>query len=273
MEPIMKTRRQIALVAVVLLAAPLRAAALQSPADQFSIAAQLLSEDRNERNKAFELARTIQPEDVSPRLRAALIALLTKENEIVREAARRDEPLAYFDDPEFIASLSRFVGELRDPRAIPALSEAIYGGVTVMRALAAFGEPAVAPVVKVVSSSESHYNAVNHGLITLRLIVEGTPAQPLSKASLEQIRGAVEQRLTGKQYFTILWQAIDLAVVLDDARLRGIVETLATDWNVVLLRGVEDPELIERTRQRATERLAGVPPLPRPKDLLKRAPE
>jgi hypothetical protein len=105
---------------------------------------------------------------------------------------------------------------------------------------------------------------VDDGLRTLRLIVEGASTRSLSPDTLDQIPRAAQQRVTRKQYFTSLWYAIDLAVALNDPNLRRIVESLASNRNEVIARGVEDPKLIEQTQKRAAERLAGVPALPRP---------
>jgi hypothetical protein len=70
--------------------------------------------------------------------------------------------------------------------------------------------------------------------------------------------------LTGEQYFTTLWYAMDLAAVLGDEDLRSIIADLATYPNDIIARGVIDPELVQRTQQHARDRLAGVPALPRP---------
>ena len=95
-------------------------------------------------------------------------------------------------------------------------------------------------------------------------MVEGMASHPLSAGTIAQIRRAAEQRLTGKQYFTILWYAIDLASVLNDTELWSIVQSIASDLNEVFARGVENPDLFELTQKRAADRLAGIPALPRP---------
>jgi hypothetical protein len=180
------------------------------------------------------------------------------------EAARLGVAVETLEDPEFIAALARFVAELKDPQAIPVLSKAIYGWLPVMRALADFGQQAAPAVLDVVTSSGADKDEVNHGLITLRFMVEGAKTRPLSAGTIEQIRRAAEQRLSGKQYFTTLWYATDLAAVLNDPGLRRTVESLASDRKEVISRGVDDPQLIEETQRRATDGLRGVAPLPRP---------
>ena len=85
----------------------------------------------------------------------------------------------------------------------------------------------------------------------------------MSAGTLSEIRRAVSLHLTGKPYFTTLWMAMELAPVLGDADRRRILEFLASDPNEVIARGIQGPELIELTRRRAADRLAGIP-LPRP---------
>ena len=90
--------------------------------------------------------------------------------------------------------------------------------------------------------------------------------RPLSARTMTEIRNAAERRLaTGEGLFiTTLWRAIDLAIVSGDAALRRTVEAVASDYGEGLRRGIKDVDLIRKSQQRATERLAGVPPLPRP---------
>ncbi|MGH7470674.1 MAG: hypothetical protein ACRENP_22225 [Longimicrobiales bacterium] len=210
---------------------------------------------------ALQAARKIGAANIGGELRVALITLLERENVVVADAARRGVPLDTYESPEFIAHLSRFVAELRDPRAIPALAEAIYGGGTVARALAAFGEQSVPAVTRVVAAPDVHYDVVNHALLTLRFVLEGQT--PVSSSTRNQIRESAALRLTGKQYFTTLWKAMDLAITLNDPSLRAIVQTIASDRGQILARGISDPEVIARTQRLAVERLAGVPALPR----------
>lgn len=231
--------------------------------DQRRLAQDLLAEDLAVRSTAVNTARAIGPPKLGPDVRQALITLLERQNRLVAEATGRQAPVADLENPELIATVSRLVAELAEPAAIPALAQAIYGGVTVSRALAAFGEEAAPAVLSVVTTPSTHYSLVDHGLRTLRFMVEGAALRPLSPATLLRIRLAAEQRLTGTQYFTTLWQAIDLAVALNDPGLRRTVEELASNDSAVIARGVTDQLLVERTRMRAAQRLAGIPPMPR----------
>jgi hypothetical protein len=210
------------------------------------------------------MAKSIAPANTGVELRSALINLLSKENEIVKKSHRMGVTLDTLDDPDVITIIQRMVAEFNDPTAIGVLAEALGMG-TVIRPLAGFGEQAVPAIVSVVSSSESHYSAVDDGLRTLRLIVEGTKRPPLSTNTLAQIRSVVRQRLDGRQpMFTTVWYAIDLATIVDDVGLREIVKNLAENRNAVLARGIDDPSIIEKTQKRATDRLAGIPAQPRP---------
>lgn len=254
-------------VFLVMIARPstvIQAAGGQRQLDQGVIARALLGQDKQVRNRAFEAVLAIVPADIGPELRTALITLLERSNQIPSEARRRGVAVSTLDDPEFISSVSRFVADLRDPRAIPALAEATYGWVTVMRSLAAFGEQAAPAVLRIVTSPDSHYELQEHGLITLRFMIERADVNPLSPATVEQIRLAAEQHLTGKPYFTTLWHAMDLAFALRDPNLRRIIESLASNRNAIIARGVDDPKVIELTQKRAADRLAGVLPVPRP---------
>lgn len=249
---------------VTLLLASLLAASLTAQADQHTLAQQLLHGDRAERSRALGNAWSLGPQGTGAELRAALITLLDKNNRIVLEAAERKVAVSTLEDPEFIAHVAHVVSGLEDPRAIPALAGAlgVSGSTLVRDALADFGEPASADVLRVVTSSGNHY-AVEDGLIALRFMVEGQGAHPLSSGTLDRIRQAATQRLSGEQYFTTVWYAIDLAAALNDAGLKRILDSLATDRAAVAARGIKDVDLIRRTQERAAQRLAGAPASPK----------
>ncbi|MGH7528753.1 MAG: hypothetical protein ACREMN_00060 [Gemmatimonadales bacterium] len=235
---------------------------LGAQVSQQVLAQQLLGSNRAERDRALAQVQAIGPQNIGAQLREALITLLDRSNRIVLEAEKRQQALDNYEDPEFIAHLAHVVSQLEDPRAIPALAGALGSGSTLVTdALADFGEPAVPDVVRVVTSPDSPYSAVDEGLLALRFMVEGRGGR-LSARTLDRIRDAAKQRLTGKQSFTTVWQAIDLAVALRDAELRRIVESLAADGDAVAALGIDNPEIIELTRQRAAGRLAGGRMLP-----------
>lgn len=257
----------ITLLVAMLLLAPCELHAQARPSGR-SIGTLLLSGDAREKELGLQAARQIGLQNAPSEVRLALIEALAREGRLHRQhylAVHSDQNVAPLEDPEFLGRLSSAVAELQDPRSIPALSGALGSGFAVIRALASFGDEAALPVLAVVNSPESIPDAVNHGLIALRLIVEGAPMRPLQDGTLKKIRLTAAQRLsTGKGLsLTTLWWAIDLAGVLNDPDLRQSIESIATDWNDVVARGVTDPELIVQTQKRAADRLAGVPPLPR----------
>ncbi len=156
------------------------------------------------------------------------------------------------------------VEDLEDPAAIPGLVKALPLGFSiVIRSLAAFGEESAPAVLENVQSADS--GTVRAALVTLRFMVERAETRPLSAFTLSQIRRVAKQRLTETpQSVLTMGAALDLAAVLEDPELTQILELLATDSNEVLARGIESPRSIERIQRRATDRLAGTPPLPRP---------
>ena len=100
--------------------------------------------------------------------------------------------------------------------------------------------------------------------MALRFMVESAGTRPLSAGVREKIAQAAGQWLAARQQSILtLGAAIDLAAVLGDTDLRRILESLASDPNAVASRGIAAGS-IEWIRKRAADRLAGVPPLPRP---------
>lgn len=105
------------------------------------------------------------------------------------------------------------------------------------------------------------------GLLALRFVAEGVGREPVTPATRHEMMRLARSYLTqGTWQVVTLWRAIDLAVALGDPELREIVESYATDPQMIVARGVNDPDLIERTQREARERLAGVEPLPRWQD-------
>ena len=247
-----------ALLVAFLCPALLGATVVQVQSDQGALARHLLSDDADAQRRAFAAAAAIPAQELTPEIRSALITLLEQKNAIVARALERSIPLSTVEDPEFVSAVSRKVAELKDRRAIPALARSIYGGDTAAKALAAFGDASVAPVVAVVTAPTSHYDFVAFGLTALRHLVEQSRQRPMSPEAREQIRGAALERLTGPEHFVALWRAIDLATALEDPELAGIVSSLAYDSQALATRGLTDPEVVEQTHARARDRLAGV---------------
>jgi hypothetical protein len=260
----MKTRPLPLVLAIMVLVMVRTAMASEVQVDQRELAQQLLGQDAGARGEAIATTLALGPQKTGPGLRAALIALLDRETQIIDGVAARGGFVETVVNPDEHSRVCQAIAELRDPSAIPALARGLGTcGWVIHRYLADFGEQAAPAVLAVVTSPKSSVYAVDEGLIALRFMVEGAGKRPLSAVTLEGIRRAAGHRLIGKQYFTTLWWAIDLAVVLNDPDLKKIVEALASDVNAVMARGVDQPHLIEKTQQIAIERLAGAPPLPR----------
>lgn len=237
---------------------------------QASLASQLSSGNADEVRRALEAVRTLDPQELSDEVRAAMADALVQESRRNNRRYwqdRRKTPPEPLPDPELIAALAEGVAELGDPRTIPALAEALGVGLPVIRALASFGDDAAPAVLTVLMAPESTHYAVNDGLIALRFMVErsGTSSSRLTAATVARMKAAAERHLTVRPRFIgTVWWAIDLAVSLQDEGLRAIVEGLATDPGRVMDIGVSDPDVVYQTQRRAADRLAGVPPLPRP---------
>ena len=263
--------RHVILLASALLLALVHATNAAAQQDQHALARQLLHGNREDQSAALETASRVGRAQIGPELRAALITVLERSNSVVAEAAKRNQAVETIEDPEFIAHVAHVVSQLDDPKAISALAGALGSGSTLVPdALADFGNRSASSVLAVVTSPTSGYNAVDDGLIALRFMVEGTGSPPLSSRSLEQIRAAAKQRLTGKQYFTTLLRAIDLAVTLDDPDLRQVVQSLAADPSEVVARGVTNRDIVNVVQQRANQRLNGERSLPRHRSLTER---
>jgi hypothetical protein len=241
-----------------------RAVQTPGPPDQETIAKRLLSEDAKERHAAFAVASAIDVADRGQTLRAALIALMERHTAIIARVQQTGGAVETFESGEFIADVQRTVAGMEDPQAIPAMARAM-GMFTLLDPLADFGELAASDVLAVVTSEASDHSTVGDGLRVLRFMIEGTPKYPLSPDTIARIKQAAHQRLNGQQYFTTLWHAMDLAAVLNDPELKAILQELATSPASVTARGITDPKLIDQTRRRAADRLAGVPALPHPR--------
>lgn len=236
---------------------------------QDAVIQRLVSGNATRQREALDSLKGLERGQLGERVRDAMATALQQES---RRNARRywqgranaiPEPLP---DPELVAALARAVSELRDPRMIRALAESLGVGFSVTRALAEFGDDAAGAVLDVVMSPQSTHYAVNDGLIALRLMVElAGPGRGLPPNTMARIREAAEHHLTSKPRFIgTVWWALDLAAALPDAPLRGIVEAFASDPALARAMGATDPDVVYQTQRRAADRLAGVPPLPRP---------
>lgn len=235
--------------------------------DQAALARMLISDELTERRLALLSVDRLAVPDVDAAVRSALFDALRREAalHVARyRAVRQRRAAAELEDPTFVGALTRSVVRLEDPRAIPALAEALGFGFAAIHALAAFGESAAGDVLSVVEDPETRYNAVQGGITTLRFMIEAPRAGVLSERSMQRVREVVRNRLTGVEEFLVLWAAIDLAGVLRDADLLAIVKAIGDDPAELVKRELTHPEVVSRTKQRASDALAGIPPKPRP---------
>lgn len=263
----MATHPRLLIAALVLGATTVASGQTAPSASQARLAADVLSDDYAVSGPAVGRAQGLKPAQVGPELRAALFAALAREarsHQERYEAASRYQLLKPLEHPEHISFLTRTVVALRDPASIPALAATLFTGSLVPHAISQFGEAAAPAVIGVVTNDQGWHEEVSGGLMALRFMVERRGSLPLSASTLQQVRDATLRILNGGPRFPVLWQAIDLAIVLDDPELKAVVETLAKDPNAVMARGIVASHIVESTQQRARDRLAGIPPLPRP---------
>jgi hypothetical protein len=240
--------------------------------DQTALARNALSADERLRRSAVDEAVRLGAARISPALRTALITALERQGQIHQlrsTAAKRGVQPPALEDPELIGPLSGIVAEFKDVRAIPGLVGCLGLGNASYHALTAFRSAAVAPVVSVLESKDAGYEQLNGALIATRMLVEVMGNNAISPPMFRRIRELTEHHLRGPGEppgtgITVRW-AIDLAVVTGDSTLIAIVDRISTDRREVEARGLSDPQLIEQTMQRARDRLAGIPALPRPR--------
>ena len=239
---------------------------LNAQVSQTELADMLLTGSPVERARALEAAEAIAPARVSPQLHSALIMSLQRTNGILIEAHRSGRPVSTFEDPEYISKVQRVVADLRDPETIADLARATYSPAAVLAALVSFGHRSVPALVAEVSNLAAEQSVVEHSLRALRYIVQDIGVGRIDREMLSDIRRVTHQRLHGEQSLPSLLNAIDLAIVLEDPDLRAIVEKLATDPDEVAVRvGVASGNgsaVVDRMREHAAERLAGIPPSP-----------
>jgi hypothetical protein len=260
-------QRRLALLAFALLIVLTAVSEAQTPTqiDQSEVARRLLTGNGSERGRALVSVQQIGRKNLTPQLRAALITALEREGKLVAELLARRERGDWgteLENPEFIAQLAKVVATFRDPGVIPSLAGALGSSPQAINALAEFGEPAASAVLQVLENTASTSVEMD-ALLTLRFMAEGVGG-PLTAGTRERMRQVARERLTTRQKsITTVRGAIDLAVALNDAELRRIVQSLASDRNAVVALRDTDAEMITRTQRIAAERLAGVPPRPR----------
>lgn len=246
---------------LVVLAATVEA---QTPAriDQSELARRLLTGDGSERGGALARVRQMRPENVTPQLRSALITALEQESRLLAgflAGRARGQGVPDPGNPELIAGLAHVVAAFRDPRSIPGLAGALGSSPPAMSALAEFGELAAPAVLQVVETTTDG-SVEDDAMTTLRFIAERVGRSLTGSIRTSMCKAARERLTTPQKFVTTVWKAIDLAVAVDDAELRRVVQSLASDRNAVIALINTEPDLIDRTQRLASERLAGIPP-------------
>lgn len=243
---------------LVVLALMLGTAQLSAQADQSALAHQLLDGNTSEQMRAAAIAEQIGSPDIGQELRSAILTALEREGLIAAERRRGEGTKR--ESSELIARLALLATDWTSPQAIPGLTLSLGKSPPAIEALAQFGEPAAGPVMDVIEETPSN-SVLMDGLRAIRL-VEGVGREPLRPATLERIRTLTAEYLTGDDRYVIVLRAIDLAIVLDDPELRTIVESMATDRDALMARGITDPRDIRDVQEHAARRLNGEPPRP-----------
>lgn len=220
----------------------------------------------------FALAEVgrLDPASIGPELQRALIQALSRQGQLMQAtymAWAKKAPRPGTEPSEAIIDLVRIVGRLDNPAAIPALVSAMGTGPATFGALARFGNDSVEPIAAAVVSPDTMPEAISDGLIALRFLIETSTGAQLSRSSVQRIRDVAAFRLRDPGMFArgvTLADAIDLATTLKDPALFKDVEAIARDSVAVTARGVSNQRDLAAVQQHARDRLAGLPPLPRP---------
>ncbi len=204
------------------------------------------------------------PENIGPEARAAMIETLAWLNEKINERAWLLERLEAADDKEGKKALETSdqdqwrsrrvlhsmlvdaVASLQTPEAIEALANAAEFRSSFTR----MGNRSVVPIVDVLSGERLYTRQAQARLASLTDIVRYTPlieeTEPLSPDHRDLIVRTARRFLDreglkdfqGLDIRGILSSAVDLALALDDPDLIQVVETLASNREEAIVRGV-----------------------------------
>ena len=123
-------------------------------------------------------------------IQLGLIALLTLENPNIQVGYQPiDQPMIKEDQTEYYADLVAAVSSLNDPRAINTLVGAVLTGDMASSALAAFGDPAVDPLILQLSTTTEDLVQVS-SLFALEEMLDAQNFPKLSKQSIHKLRRA-----------------------------------------------------------------------------------
>lgn len=245
-------RRLLGFLPTVFLLTP---ALLSGQVDQRALATRVLCEDDSVRQNAVMEVLALDPSEVQPELRSALVGTLEQLNRLRREVKVEGGNLEDRVDPHFRLSVVTAVTRLRDPQTAPALVGALGHGAPVVEALASFGEPTALLVIDAVQSRESSQAEVNDGLAVLSRFAARDRGSALTHHLRARLSGVARNRLNGQQAPATLKAAIDLALALGDDPLVETVRTLASDPDQIRARGISDQGIIDHIQEFAAMRL------------------
>jgi hypothetical protein len=246
---------------------PMDSARAHQTPTQHDVAKMLIARDAATRSEGLRLAQMVRPEHVGPELRIGLVIALDGEGATYQAHLRSNRQAGRGNGAARSVSVTHdrlltTVAALKDTMAIPALAMSLGTGMTPVRALTEFGQPAAAMTLRVASAPAEHQQVAD-ALLVLRLMAENVSLRPLTPATRAQMHAVAASHLSGTQPFDVLWRTIDLAVVLGDADLRQTVAALATDQREAGRRGIQDASEAAELQRQARDRLAGVPAQPR----------
>ncbi len=255
---------RLSLGALVLLGTTLTTAA-QPTADQGQLARELETGTGDQRAAAVRAISRIPATQRSPAVLTALI------NEVARLAAERDERMTTLTNggtvepllpyPEYRFAVLEPLTQSDDPRVITALMSFITSGGKVTRALAGFGELAVAEVEALAlldGSTAFDRGRISGALQTLQTMSQGPVRNPLTSASVQRLVEVARRRLTGVQHFLIVRAAVGLAVATGDPSLIQRVRAIAESETVIQEFGILDPRDVWLVQSQAATVLEGL---------------
>lgn len=223
-------------------------------AQQAELAKDLLSGDPARRDPAVAVAAALGPSRMSEDVRSAFITLLGELNLQVESAHRSGAATSTVVDPESMMAVARTVADLRDARAIPALSRIAYLGYSehVTAGLASFGEEALPAVLAVIDEPGVPGEAIANSLRVLTRMVSDAGPPGLSQGARERIVAVARRSLSGRNVLSVL-SAMELAVALDEPELVRAVTRFSEAPNELRARGLENAEvdLIQKSAARA----------------------
>lgn len=235
-----------------------------------SIATALLSSNRQTRIQALNAYIVTPEEERTSAMSDALIRALEDEGRLIQSRSRGEAPALRESDHEYPLILAKEVIELEDSKAIPAIALMMGSGAAPGRALVELGHVALTEVLSVVQQpAVMNKSTIRGGILTLTRMVEQWGLPTFTSDEVEQMiqiatrylddepDALVPPSVLGSNPWLLVLRAVHLAVVLQDDRLREIVEALSADKEALRERGITDPRWQKMIQETATTLLAG----------------